>query len=74
MADKNRSARDAFGFSLKGLRAVASYTAVMAVADDGINAAWDAKIGKQRGIPDAPARKTGKTYGRFWLSRHQRAT
>jgi hypothetical protein len=74
MADKNRSARDAFGFSLKGLRAAAYYTAVMAVADDGINAAWDERLGKKRDIPDEPVAKVGRTYGRFWLSRHQRVT
>jgi hypothetical protein len=74
MADKNRSARDAFGFSLKGLRAAAYYTAVMAVADDGINAAWDEKLRNKREIPGQPDAKAGRTYGRFWLSRHQRVT
>ena len=74
MADKNRSARDAFGFSLKGLRAVASYTAVMAAADDGINAAWDEKLRKKHDVPEEAVAKAGKTFGRFWLSRHQRAT
>jgi hypothetical protein len=74
MADKTRSARDVFGFSLQGLRAAASFTAVMAVADDGINAAWDKRLGKKREIPDEPAAKGGGTYGRFWLARHRRAT
>jgi hypothetical protein len=46
----------------------------MVVADDGINAAWDAKLRKKREIHDQPDAKAGKTYGRFWLSRHQRAT
>ena len=44
MPGKTNSTRDAFGFSLMGLRAASSFTTAMAVADDGINAAWDERL------------------------------
>jgi hypothetical protein len=65
--------RDAFGFSLQGLRSTAAYAAVMAVADDGINYAWDEKLragGEEAGNTDSGMWPAG---GRFWLSRHYRA-
>ena len=74
MSDKTRFTRDAFGFSLKGLRSTATYAAVMAVADDGINAAWDEKFRRGSDGPPSEGQNTGPLGGRFWLSRHYRAT
>ena len=74
MADKTRSARDAFAFSLRGLKASASFTTFMAVADDGINAAWDEKL-RQQPEKRGDSRASDDTrFGRFWLARHRRAT
>ena len=74
MSDKTRFTRDAFGFSLKGLRSTAAFAAVMAVADDGINAAWDEKIGCKPDEPPTEGPDSGSPSGRFWLSRHYGAT
>jgi hypothetical protein len=52
MADKTRSARDAFGFSLRGLKASAMAAAGMAIGDDGINAALDERFKRQRQAPE----------------------
>ena len=71
MSDKTRSARDAFAFSLGGLRTAVPF---MAVADDGINAAWDERLRNKRESADEPVAGADRILGRFWLSRHQRAT
>ena len=34
MTDRARPARDAFGFSLRGMRTISSFTAAPAIADD----------------------------------------
>lgn len=74
MADKTRSARDAFAFSLRGLKAAASFTTFMAIADDGINAAWDERLRQRRENRGEPPAVEGRRFGRFWLARHHRAT
>ena len=73
MSEKTRFTRDAFGFSLKGLRTAAAHAAVMAVADDGINHAWDEKLGAGRETHGKTGASIWPTGGRFWLSRHYRA-
>ena len=72
MSDKSNFTRDAFGFSLGGLRAASSYTSALAVADDGINAAWDERLRLKQESPTEIVVNRGTTYGRFWLSRNLR--
>ena len=74
MSAKVKLTRDAFGFSLQGLRTTAAYAAVMAVADDGINAAWDEKFRRGPDVPPGKGPRIGPLGGRFWLSRHYRPT
>jgi hypothetical protein len=59
MADKTRSARNPFGFSLKGLKASAYMATGMAIGDDGINAAWDEKLRCHREHDEQPAASGG---------------
>ena len=46
MFEKAKSGRDAFTFSLRGMRAIASFTAAPAIADDRLNMAWDKRLGQ----------------------------
>ena len=59
MADKTKSARNPFGFSLLGLKASASFAAGVAIGDDGINAAWDEKLRCHREHNKQPAASGG---------------
>ena len=65
--------RDAFTFSLGGIRTASSYAAMPAIAHDRINKALDKKY--QRAQEDQPetARVLRSTWGRFWLSKRRRA-
>ena len=74
MSGKTNFTRDAFGFSLRGLRAAASYATAMAVADDGINAAWDERLKLKQESSSETVVNSGTAYGRFWLSRYLRVT
>ena len=44
MFEKAKSGRDAFTFSLRGMRAIASFAPAPAIADDRINKAVDARL------------------------------
>ena len=70
MPGKTNSTRDAFGFSLMGLRAASSFTTAMAVADDGINAAWDERLRLKQESASETVINRGNAYGRFWLFRN----
>ena len=59
MADKAKSLRDAFGFSLRGLKASAAVAAGMAIGDDGINASWNEKLRRNQEERDQLAAKSG---------------
>jgi len=74
MSGKTNFTRDAFGFSLRGLRAASSYATAMAVADDGINAAWDERLKLKQESSSELVVNSGTAYGRFWLSRYLRVT
>ena len=74
MSYKTRSARDAFAFSLSGLKASASCAAGTAIADDGINAAGDKKLRQKREKRGDSGASDDRRFGRFWLARHRRAT
>jgi hypothetical protein len=74
MSDKNESTRDAFGFSLKGLRTAASYTTMIAVADDGINKAWAEKFDRAKKSQASEDSAVSAANGRFWLSRRYWST
>ena len=74
MSGKTNFTRDAFGFSLRGLRAASSYATAMAVADDGINAAWDERLKLAQENPSEMVVNSGPAYGRFWLFRSLRVT
>ena len=53
MFEKAKSGRDAFTFSLRGMRAVASFTPPSAIADDRINSIIDQRLGgPQEDQPD----------------------
>ena len=73
MSGKTDSKRDAFGFGLGALRTAAAYTTTMAVADDGINAAWDERLKLAQENPREMVVNSGPAYGRFWLFRSLRA-
>lgn len=73
MPAKTNATRDAFGFSLRGLWTTASYSAAMAVADDGINAAWDERIRREQANTGEVGRESRAGFGRFWLYRNLRA-
>lgn len=73
MSKKMNSSRDAFGFSLLGLRSIAAYAPFMAVGDDGINAAWDEKLRCALDVPPSEGPGNGPLNGRFWLSRRYRS-
>ena len=73
MSVKANATRDAFGFGLGALRTAAAYTTTMAVADDGINAAWDERLKLAQENPSEMVVNSGPAYGRFWLFRSLRA-
>ena len=73
MPGKTNSIRDAFGFSLRGLWVTASYSAAMAVADDGINAAWDERLNREQASTGDVSGESRAAYGRFWLFRNLQA-
>lgn len=57
MHKKARSGRDAFTFSLRGMRANASFTAVPAIADDRLNGLIEQRLsGPQEDRPDTTRR------------------
>jgi hypothetical protein len=51
--------RDPFTFSLRGIRVANSHAMVLAIADNGINRAWDARLGR---LP-RPAPQGGRSAG-----------
>lgn len=53
MRSNTKLARDPFTLSLGGARAVSSHFPVPVIADDAINRAWDARLGRPEG--GAPA-------------------
>lgn len=73
MSGKTNAKRDAFGFSLRGLWTAASYSAAMAVADDGINAAWDERLKRGQANTGEVNGESRAAYGRFWLFRNLQA-
>ena len=73
MSGKTKATRDAFGFSLRGLWTAASYTSAMAVADDGINAAWDERLNREQASTGEVSGESRAAYGRFWLFRNLQA-
>ena len=53
MFEKARSGRDAFTFSLRGMRTMASFTVAPVTADDRINRSIDEQLGRvQEDQPD----------------------
>ncbi len=57
---KNRgNSRDRFAFSLRGLAATASFGFACAIADDGINRAWDRKLRLKAQMQDDSASHDG---------------
>lgn len=53
MFEKARSGRDAFTFSLRGMRAIGSFNPMPAIADDRINRCIDQRLGRvQEDQPD----------------------
>lgn len=48
MSAKANPARDVFTFSLRGAAAINTYAFVPAIADDGLNNAWDRRLSRPR--------------------------
>lgn len=72
MSEKAKSGRDAFTFSLRGMKTIASFTAAPAIADDRLNEAIAERLsGTQEDQPET-AREIAATFGRFWLYRRLR--
>ena len=72
MTEKAKSGRDAFTFSLRGLKTIASFAAAPAIADDRINKTLDRR---REQVPDEQPdtdREMVAIRGRFWLSRRRR--
>lgn len=77
MPEKSKSGRDAFTFSLDGLRAIAPFTVAPAIAHDRINKVIDEELRQPR--EDQPredqpredqptvAAEIGISWGRYWL-------
>lgn len=66
MFEKARSGRDAFTFSLRGMRAIASFTAMPVIADDCINKTIDRRLaGSRQDRPDT-ARKIEDFLARYF--------
>ena len=55
MFQKASPARDTFTFSLRGMATVNGYTMMPAVANDGINRAWSARLSRVHGPLESPA-------------------
>lgn len=68
MFEKAESGRDAFTFSLRGLRTIASFTAVPVIADDRINPIIGQRLGRaQQDQPDT-VREIEDFLARFFAS------
>ena len=74
MSGKTNSTRDAFGFSLMGLRAASSSATAMTVVNDGISAAWDERLRLKQESASESVIDRGTAYGRFWLFRNRTVT
>ena len=73
MSERTKSERDAFAFSLSGLRTMAAYTTATAIAQDQINQAWEEKLRREQEDQPNSAREIGTVWGRFWLRKLRRA-
>lgn len=73
MSEKAKSGRDAFTFSLLGLKTIAGYTAASAIAHDRINKAWDEKLRKAQEEQPVAGGRPRLASGRFWLTRRHGA-
>jgi len=72
MIEKARRERDAFSFSLGGMRTVSSFIAASAIAHDRLNKARDERLSQRpEDQPDSAGEITALK-GRFWLSRRLR--
>ena len=74
MFEKARRERDAFSFSLGGMRTVSSFIAASAIAHDRLDKARDER--SSQGPEEQPdsAEEFTALKGRFWLSRRLRRT
>ena len=73
MSDRTRSTRDAFTFSLGGMKAISSFIAAPAIAHDRINSARDARVREPQNNRAGGPREYPGIKGRFWLLRRRRA-
>ena len=67
MTERHNCIRDAFTFSLRGMTAIASFTAPHAIADDRINQVLDEKLRHVHGDQPDSAKEPTTSWGRFWL-------
>jgi len=73
MFEKTKSRRDAFTFSLGGMKTIASFTIAPAVADDRINQILDERQRHTQEDQPSPAQEFGVSWGRFWLQRRRQS-
>ena len=66
MIEKAKSGRDAFTFSLGGLRSIASFTAVPVIADDRLNKAWDERLGQPQEDQPSTVREIEDVLARYF--------
>ena len=66
MYTKAGSGRDAFTFSLRGMRAIASFTAMPAIADDCINRTIDRRLAGHQGNRPDTARRVEDFLARYF--------
>lgn len=73
MSGKAKAGRDAFTFSLDGMKTISSFTIAPAIADDRINKTLDERLRHtQEDQPDT-AQEMRVSWGRFWLRRRRQA-
>lgn len=73
MVKDDKRPRDAFAFSLGGMRTITSFAAALAIADDRFRQNRRSEIADIQDEQMMPPKDQASPKGRFWLSRRRRA-
>ena len=73
MSKTTNDTRDAYAFSLGGIRTISSFVAPTAISHVLINKAIDEQLSQASDDQPDTAEEAGTVWGRFWLSRRRRA-
>ena len=73
MFEKAKSGRDAFTFSLRGMRAIASFTPAPAIADDRINRIIDEQLSRAQDDQPGMTREIEDFLARYFAPGCERA-